>query len=294
MKNTRHYLSQTQEYTLYFNDVKKHKILTIDEEKQIYKRIVEAIKENKKDTERKLKDKLINSNLRYVIVCAKEKKNSSHNLTLMDLIQEGNIGLIKAVDRYDYVGMQDQRFLTYAVHWIRQSISEAIQKVDAEIRLPVNQMNAKAKYNSIDIKEEERLDYDSNKEKYEQQIDIKLEVNNLARVTNDLFDPIGGSNGGETTLLCDVLEDINSPRPDEYLDNLESNIKYLLDNMKDKLTTREKVIIECYFGIGMSESMTLEMIAEDLGLTKERVRQIKETAIKKLRDKALPLLNLCF
>jgi RNA polymerase primary sigma factor len=121
-----------------------------------------------------------------------------------------------------------------------------------------------------------------------------LEVSHLARVTNDLFDPIGGNNGGESTLLCDVLEDYNSPRPDEYLDNIEANVKYLLEKLNNKLTTREKTIIECYFGIGMSESMTLDMIAQDLSLTKERVRQIKETALRKLRNESLPLLNLCY
>lgn len=284
MKNTKNYISQTQELKLYLDDVRKHKTMSIDDEKLVFGGIIKAIEEGDKITERKLKDDLVKSNLRYVISVSKDYINNNHGYTIMDLIQEGNYGLVKATDRYDYVGMFDQRFLTYAVFVIRQSIVESLQKNGTEIRLPANQIHAKNKVNKRDIKEEKTYD------DYLEEKDTIF----LARVTNDLFDHIGNSGGGDPVMLCDILEDVNSPRPDEALDNTKIVVSDMLERLSKKLTEKERYIVESYYGINVSEPMTLESIAEEYGQTKERVRQIKETALRKLRDESLPLLEICY
>lgn len=210
------------------------------------------------------KEKLIYANLRFVLSIAKTYQNNG--IAMEDLIAEGNLGLIKAVDRFDR--SKGHRFISYAVWWIRQSIIECINEHSRNIRIPVNQINDYLKLKRDNKNSDE-------------------EISNMFPTTQSIFDVIN-DDGDE---YVDVLEDKNTILPDEELDNSQKNLKNDLEKLLSKLSDRDRLIIEMYYGLNGFNPSTLEDIGDELNLTRERVRQVKAGVLLKIRSNAIDLFN---
>jgi len=253
MSNKKYVNTQEEGLSKYLKDVRKSVIITQDKELELAKRIVNG--------DQKAIEELTKANLRFVISVAKDYQNQG--LSLSDLISEGNYGLIIAAKRFDHT--KGFRFISYAVWWIKQSIMQSLNENSRMVRLPANVINQMGK----DRKEREKNVSDDtwvssyNDSPYPGTISLNQNIN---------------ENGDE---LLDVIPNPNADMPDNVVSDDES-LKYHLNTLLSVLTEREKDIVECYFGLGGTK-MTLESIGEEYGLTKERVRQIKEKAIKKLR-----------
>lgn len=256
----------------YFKDVRKSVILTPDEEVELAKKI--------KKGDAKAIEKLVKANLKFVISIAKDYQNQG--LPLSDLISEGNYGLIKAANRFDH--KRGFRFISYAVWWVRQSILQSLNDNARMVRLPANIINKLSYLN----KEIAKFEHANEREPiYGEIFDKDKEVMTMLHFPKcvSLNETIN-EDGDELIQLI--------PCEDEE-DNMEINskVKDELNRTLDALDEREKEIIECYFGINKNhEPMTLEAIGEKYGLTKERIRQIKEKAIRKLRHNANDLYSL--
>jgi RNA polymerase primary sigma factor len=260
--NTSHWIDQS-EINTYLYDVRKYPALTREQEFKLIEKIKEGCQ--------KSKDLLIYSNLRFVISMAKQYQNQG--LALADLISEGNYGLIKAAQRYNF-DQKDVRFLSYAVWWVKQSMLQSLHENSRTIRLPVNIIN-----------EMNKLRKEAPKE-FSGENDTPSSLLNLPTISylDSPFDDEGNS-------MYDVIEDVNSVRPDlafsDDNDSLVNRLKGILSN----LTESEQLVVTKYFGLD-GEPLTLQDISEEMLLTKERVRQIKEKAIKKLRFYSKDLFEL--
>jgi RNA polymerase primary sigma factor len=251
----------------YFKEVRKSVLLTPEEEVNLAKRI--------KDGDVNATEELVKANLKFVVSIAKEYQNQG--LALSDLISEGNYGLIKAASRFDH--NRGFRFISYAVWWIKQSIIQGLNDNARVVRLPANVINKITKLN----KEISRFENDNERQpvfgeilKGDSQIAATL---NFPRATS--LNQLINEDGDE------LIELIPSESIDVDELEISEKIKDELTKTLDVLDNRERMIIECYFGINTEcESMTLEAIGENYGLTKERIRQIKEKAIRKLRHNA--------
>jgi len=258
----------------YFKDVRKSELLTSEEEVNLAIRI--------KNGDDKAIEILVNSNLKFVISVAKEYQGQG--LALPDLINEGNYGLIKAATRYDHT--RGFRFISYAVWWIKQSIIQSLNDNSRTIRLPSNVISKV----SSTRKEIERF---------------KLE-NEREPIYGDLFDDDGNlidilstprctslnqTINDEGDELCLLLEDKDALKEENFYD-VDERVKYEIDKVLSSLSDREREIVECYYGINKDfDSMTLEAIGDKYNLTKERIRQIKEKAIRKIRHNAHGLFD---
>jgi RNA polymerase primary sigma factor len=258
--NTAHWIDQ-REIITYLQDVRKYSTLTREEETKLIQKIKTGCG--------KSKDRLIYSNLRFVITMAKQYVNQG--LDLSDLISEGNFGLIKAAERYDY-DQTDVRFLSYAVWWIRQSILQSLHENSRAIRLPVNKIN--------DLNE-----YKRNLEP--ELIDTDVHAALMLPTVGQLDQPIDD----EGSSFYDIIQDENCERVDLKFPDDRTQLILQLKNLLNKLNDSEKYVITKYFGLD-GEPLTLQDISDDLELTKERVRQIKEKAIKKLRYNCAGLFEL--
>ena len=257
----------------YFKEVRKSVILTPEEEIALAKRIRQG--------DEKAKEELVNANLKFVVSIAKEYQNQG--LPLSDLISEGNYGLIKAANRFDH--KRGFRFISYAVWWVKQSIIQSLNENARVVRLPANIINKITKLN----KEISKFENDNEREpvfgeilKGENQTEVMLRFPKAASLNQFI-----NEDGDE---LIELI-----PTDSVDVDELEINakIKEELNRTLDVLDEREKMIIESYFGINTDcEPMTLEAIGEKYKLTKERIRQIKEKAIRKLRHNAQALQML--
>lgn len=258
--------------TQYFKDVRKSILLTPNEEVDLAKRIQEG------DTG--AIEELVSANLKFVISTAKEYQNQG--LSLADLISEGNYGLVKAATRFDHT--RGFRFISYAVWWIRQSIIQCLNENARTVRLPANVIN---KLSNLK-KDIERFEFENEREPIYGEI---LDDNNEA--VELLVYP-------KCSSLNDIINEDGDEMIDLIVDKVEDEVMVIDDRIKDELAKtlsildeREKNIIECYFGINTEcEPMTLEAIGEKYDLTKERIRQIKEKAIRKLRHNAHDLYSL--
>ncbi|MFD0862036.1 RNA polymerase sigma factor RpoD/SigA [Sungkyunkwania multivorans] len=254
----------------YFQDITKIPMITADEEVELAQQI--------RDGSHTALNKLVNANLRFVVSVAKQYQNQG--MKLSDLINEGNIGLVKAAKRFDET--RGFKFISYAVWWIRQSILQALANNSRMVRLPLNKINSISKINKAYSFLEQSKQRPPSEEEIAKELDmttrdVKLSLKNSRRhVSTDA--PL---KEGETSTLYSVLDHGDSPRPDSSLmqDSLKTDVNRALNKLDDK----EASIVRLYFGIATPQPMSLSEIGETVNLTRERVRQIKERAVKRLR-----------
>ncbi len=253
----------------YLQEIGKEELITVEEEVELAQRI-------KKGDQAAL-EKLTKANLRFVVSVAKQYQNQG--LTLPDLINEGNLGLIKAGQKFDET--RGFKFISYAVWWIRQSIIQAVAEQSRMVRLPLNQVGSVMKMNKAFAKFEQEHERKPSPEELAETLELPADkVADTLRVSGRHVSVDAPFVDGEDNSLLDVLVNNDSPNADRALmvESLGKEIHRALVT----LTERESEIIRLFFGIGCQE-MTLEEIAERFGLTRERVRQIKEKAIRRLR-----------
>jgi len=253
----------------YLQEIGKEELITVEEEVELAQRI--------KKGDRIALEKLTRANLRFVVSVAKQYQNQG--LSLPDLINEGNLGLIKAAEKFDET--RGFKFISYAVWWIRQSILQALAEQSRIVRLPLNQVGSLNKINKAFSKFEQENERVPSTEELADVLEIaKEKIADTLRVSGRHVSVDAPFIEGEDNSLLDVLVDYSSPIADRALIN-ESLVREI-ERALATLTERERDIIKLFFGIGVQE-MTLEEIGEKFGLTRERVRQIKEKAIRRLR-----------
>lgn len=253
----------------YLQEIGKEELITVEEEVELAQRI--------KKGDRNALEKLTRANLRFVVSVAKQYQNQG--LSLPDLINEGNLGLIKAAEKFDET--RGFKFISYAVWWIRQSILQALAEQSRIVRLPLNQVGSLNKINKAFSKFEQKFERTPSPEELADALELpKEKVSDTLRVSGRHVSVDAPFVDGEDNSLLDVLPNNDSPNADRSLLN-ESLIREI-ERALATLTERERDIIKLFFGIGIQE-MTLEEIGEQFGLTRERVRQIKEKAIRRLR-----------
>ena len=253
----------------YLNDISKQPLLTAEEEVKLAQRI--------RNDDREALERLVCANLRFVVSVAKQYQNQG--LTLPNLINEGNIGLIKAAEKFDET--RGFKFISYAVWWIRQSILQALAEQSRMVRLPLNQVSAVSRINKLIMKFEQEHERKPSAYELSELIDETPEkIRDSLRANGrpmSINAPLG--EGDDSTLL-EVISDENTPQADRGM--IDKSLATEIERMLDTLDEREKTIVEMCFGINNRE-MTLEEISEKFGLSRERVRQIREKALLKLR-----------
>jgi RNA polymerase primary sigma factor len=253
----------------YLQEIGREELITIEEEVELAQRI--------KKGDRYALEKLTRANLRFVVSVAKQYQNQG--LTLPDLINEGNLGLIKAAEKFDET--RGFKFISYAVWWIRQSILQALAEQARIVRLPLNQVGSLNKINKAFSKFEQEHERIPTPDELAQTLELpKDKVADTMRLSGRHISVDAPFVEGEDNSLLDVMVNNDSPNADRSLIN-ESLTKEVERSLAT-LTEREKDIVKLFFGIGCAE-MTLEEIGDKFGLTRERVRQIKEKAIRRLR-----------
>ncbi len=253
----------------YLQEIGKEELITVEEEVELAQRI------RKGDQE--ALEKLTKANLRFVVSVAKQYQNQG--LSLPDLINEGNLGLIKAAEKFDET--RGFKFISYAVWWIRQSILQALAEQSRIVRLPLNQVGSLNKINKAFARFEQEHERTPSPEELAAKLELPREkVTDTLRVAGRHISVDAPFADGEDNSLLDVLVNPDSPNADRGLIN--ESLATEVDRALETLTERERDIIRYFFGIGCSE-MTLEEIGEKFDLTRERVRQIKEKAIRRLR-----------
>lgn len=253
----------------YLQEIGREELITVEEEVELAQRI------RKGDQE--ALEKLTKANLRFVVSVAKQYQNQG--LTLPDLINEGNLGLIKAAEKFDET--RGFKFISYAVWWIRQSILQALAEQSRIVRLPLNQVGSLNKINKAFARFEQENERTPSPEELATVLDIPREkVADTLRVSGRHVSVDAPFAEGEDNTLLDVLTNSDSPNADRALIN--ESLSTEVDRALSTLTERERDIVKYFFGIGAAE-LTLEEIGDQFGLTRERVRQIKEKAIRRLR-----------
>ena len=253
----------------YLQEIGKEDLITVEEEVELAQRIRKG--------DQKALEKLTRANLRFVVYVAKQYQNQG--LSLPDLINEGNLGLIKAAEKFDET--RGFKFISYAVWWIRQSILQALAEQSRIVRLPLNQVGSLNKINKAFSRFEQENERRPSPEELADSLDLPAEkVADTLRVSGRHISVDAPFVEGEDNSLLDVLVNDDSPIADRTLIN--ESLSTEVERALSTLTERERDIIKLFFGINTQE-MTLEEIGEKFGLTRERVRQIKEKAIRRLR-----------
>ncbi len=253
----------------YLQEIGRESLITVEEEVELAQRI--------KKGDKIALEKLTRANLRFVVSVAKQYQNQG--LSLPDLINEGNLGLIKAAEKFDET--RGFKFISYAVWWIRQSILQALAEQSRIVRLPLNQVGSLNKINKAFSKFEQEYERTPTPDELAETLEIPREkVTDTMRVSGRHVSVDAPFNDSEDNNLLDVLINNDSPKADKKL--LIESLQREIDRALSTLTDRERDIVRLFFGIGCQE-MTLEEIGERFGLTRERVRQIKEKAIRRLR-----------
>ena len=254
----------------YLQEIGKEELISVEEEVELAQRIKKGDKE--------ALEKLTKANLRFVVSVAKQYQNQG--LSLPDLINEGNLGLIKAAEKFDET--RGFKFISYAVWWIRQSILQALAEQSRIVRLPLNQVGSLNKINKAFARFEQEHERTPSADELATELELpKEKVTDTLRVAGRHISVDAPFADGEDNSLLDVLVNTDSPNADRGLIN--ESLATEVERALEILTERERDIIRYFFGIGCSE-MTLEEIGEKFDLTRERVRQIKEKAIRKLRQ----------
>ena len=262
---------ESQSIEKYLQEIGKVELLTPDEEVELAKRI--------KQGDQEALEKLTRANLRFVVSVAKQYQNNS--LSLNDLINEGNLGLVKAAQRFDEP--RGFKFISYAVWWIRQSIIQALAEQSRLVRLPLNKVGSLSKINKAFSELEQKYEREPSPDELSQLLDISPEdIESTMQVSSRHVSVDAPFSDGESGSLMDVLENKQADSADEYMD-FQDSLRIECERTLATLTDRERDVIKLFFGIGVPHAMTLQDIGEHLGLTRERVRQIKDKAINKLR-----------
>ncbi|NLK48979.1 MAG: RNA polymerase sigma factor RpoD/SigA [Bacteroidales bacterium] len=254
----------------YLQEIGREDLITVEEEVELAQRI--------KAGDRTALEKLTRANLRFVVSVAKQYQNQG--LSLPDLINEGNLGLIKAAEKFDET--RGFKFISYAVWWIRQSILQALAEQSRIVRLPLNQVGSLNKINKAFAKFEQEFERRPSPQELADRLDIPVEkITDTMKVSGRHISMDAPFVEGEDNSLLDVMVNDDSPDADRALIN-ESLSQEIERVLVHALSERERDIIKKFFGLGVPE-MTLEEIGDEFGLTRERVRQIKEKAIRKLK-----------
>ncbi len=260
---------ESQSLDKYLQEIGHEELLSVDEEVELAQRI--------KKGDRKALERLTKANLRFVVSVAKQYQNQG--LSLPDLINEGNVGLIKAAEKFDET--RGFKFISYAVWWIRQSILQAIAEQSRIVRLPLNQVGSVNKINKALNKFEQENERRASVDEIAERVDMPEDkIADAMKINGRHVSMDAPFTEGEEGSLIDVMPNGDSPEPDNSLviESLREEIKRALQVLNE----RERKVIEAFFGIDQPEK-TLEEIGAEYGLTRERVRQIKEKAIRRLR-----------
>ncbi|MEO8146095.1 MAG: RNA polymerase sigma factor RpoD/SigA [Bacteroidia bacterium] len=264
---------ESQSLEKYLQEIGREELITAEEEVRLARKIREG--------DQSALDRLTKANLRFVVSVAKQYQNQG--LSLPDLINEGNLGLIKAAKRFDET--RGFKFISYAVWWIRQSILQALAEQSRIVRLPLNQVGSLNKISKAYSKLEQEFEREPSADEIAKLLEIPTEkISDTMKVSGKHVSMDAPFVQGEDNSLLDVLENSDSPRADSML--LTESLQKEIDRSLNTLTEREREVIKLFFGIGMPHGLTLEEIGAKFDLTRERVRQIKEKAIRRLRHKS--------
>jgi RNA polymerase primary sigma factor len=263
---------ESQSLEKYLQEIGKVELISPEEEVKLAIRI--------KQGDQRALDKLTKANLRFVVSVAKQYQNQG--LSLPDLINEGNLGLIKAAQRFDET--RGFKFISYAVWWIRQSILQALAEQSRIVRLPLNKVGLTNRIQKAYSQLEQEFEREPSAEELAEMLELDIEEvsSTLGIAARHVSMDMPLSEGEDNTLI-DVLENPNAERAETNIEHKES-LKQEIDRSLKTLTERQKEVICFFFGIGVDHPMSLEDIGEKFNLTRERVRQIKDKAITKLRS----------
>jgi RNA polymerase primary sigma factor len=262
---------ESQSLEKYFQDVNKIEMITAEEEAELSIRIQEG--------DQIALDKMVRANLRFVVSVAKQYQN--RNLTLNDLINEGNIGLIRGAEKFDHT--RGFKFISYAVWWIRQSIMQAIAENSRMVRMPLNRVSTLNRIKRAAAEMQQGLHREPTNEELAEMMEMdakevkKTLEGNMRQLSMDA--PFSSAEDGS---LLDVLKDNNVDDTDRAVDYMDS-LAYEANRSLDTLKPKDSNILKMFFGIGCDNAMSLEQISDELGLTRERVRQLKEKSLRELR-----------
>lgn len=264
---------ESQSLEKYLQEIGREELINAEEEVILARKI--------KAGDQKALDRLTKANLRFVVSVSKQYQNQG--LSLPDLINEGNLGLIKAAKRFDET--RGFKFISYAVWWIRQSILQALAEQSRIVRLPLNQVGSLNKISKAYSRLEQEFEREPSSEELANTLDLPSDkVADTLRVSGKHVSMDAPFVQGEENSLLDVLVNQDSPRADSVL--MSESLQKEIERSLSTLTEREREVIKLFFGIGMNHGLTLEEIGAKFDLTRERVRQIKEKAIRRLRHKS--------
>jgi RNA polymerase primary sigma factor len=271
VKSSKQYTSrESQSLDKYLQEIGKVDLVTPQEEIDLARRI--------KKGDQKALEKLTKANLRFVVSVTKQYQNQG--LSLGDLINEGNLGLIKATKRFDET--RGFKFISYAVWWIRQSILQALAEQSRIVRLPLNRVGALNKIGKAFSTLEQQFEREPSASELAEELDMSLfEVSDTLKISRRHLSMDAPFAQGEDNRLLDVIQDQRQPSPDHQL--MEESLKVEVRRALNTVSEREAQVIRLYFGLDQEHSLTLEEIGEKFNLTRERIRQIKEKAVRRLR-----------
>jgi len=254
----------------YLTDIGREDLITAEEEVKLAQRI--------KDGDERALNKLVKANLRFVVSVSKQYQNQG--LSLPDLINEGNVGLIKAARRFDET--RGFKFISYAVWWIRQSILQALAEQSRIVRLPLNQVGSINKIKKTISLLEQQLNRPPSEEEIAKHLETsEFKINAAMRISNRSVSIDAPISNDDDTSMVDFIVSADTPKSDESLirESLTQEIQRSLSTLSEK----EREVVNLYYGIGMNHGLTLDEIGDKFDLTRERVRQIKEKAIRRLK-----------
>ncbi len=262
---------ESQSIEKYFQEISKVELITPEQEVDLARRI--------KQGDESALEKLVSANLRFVVSVAKQYQNNA--LSLNDLINEGNLGLVKAAQKFDET--KGFKFISYAVWWIRQSIIQALAEHSRLVRLPLNKVGALSRINNAFMELEQKYEREPSPDELAEYLDLtSVEIESTMRLSNRPVSVDAPFEEGESNSLLDVLENSSAERADDNM-VYHHSLSVEMERALATLTERERDVIKLFYGIDTKYPLSLTDIGDKFGLTRERVRQIKDKAIEKLR-----------